>query len=212
MASVLEHGIAKTRRLQPCPHGVRRSRCKPAAAPPLTGEESRQQAQAEGLTLLKAENKTGYFCVFNHSSKARPYMAQVKRGGKSVRLGNFATAEEAALCVARSPEGRAAAARSRSPEGRAAAARSARPPLTGQGQEARQQARAEGLMLLEAENTTGFLCVFHRTGRSKPYEAQVTRGGKSVSLGYFATAEEAALCVARSPEGGRRRDGRRRRH
>ena len=56
-------------------------------------------------------------------------------------------------------------------------------------------------MLLEAENTTGFLFVHHRTGRSKPYEAQVRRGGKSVSLGYFATAEEAALCVARSPEG-----------
>ena len=27
------------------------------------------------------------------------------------------------------------------------------------------------------------------------------RGGKLVSLGYFATAQEAALCVARSPEG-----------
>ena len=52
-----------------------------------------------------------------------------------------------------------------------------------------------------AENTTGFLFVHHRTGRSKPYEAQVRRGGKSVSLGYFATAEEAALCVARTPEG-----------
>eukprot|EP00964_Phaeocystis_antarctica_P055460 scaffold32627_cov67-Phaeocystis_antarctica.AAC.1 len=27
------------------------------------------------------------------------------------------------------------------------------------------------------------------------------RGGTDVTLGYFATAEEAALCVARSPEG-----------
>ena len=34
---------------------------------------------------------------------------QVKRGGKSVSLYTFATAEEAALCVARSPEGQAAA-------------------------------------------------------------------------------------------------------
>ena len=41
----------------------------------------------------------------------------------------------------------------------------------------------------------------HRTGRLKPYIVQVSRGGKIVSLGYFATAEEAALCVARSPEG-----------
>ena len=37
--------------------------------------------------------------------------------GKQVSLGSFATAEEAALCVARSPEGKAAA-------GRAAAAES----------------------------------------------------------------------------------------
>ena len=29
----------------------------------------------------------------------------------------------------------------------------------------------------------------------------MTRGGKLVSLGFFATAEEAALHVARSPEG-----------
>ena len=32
------------------------------------------------------------------------------RGGNKVYLGSFATAEEAALCVARSPEGQAAAA------------------------------------------------------------------------------------------------------
>ena len=35
----------------------------------------------------------------------------MKRGGKKVSLGSFATAEEAALCVARSPEGRKAAER-----------------------------------------------------------------------------------------------------
>jgi hypothetical protein len=31
--------------------------------------------------------------------------------------------------------------------------------------------------------------------------ARVRRGGKLENLGYFATAKEAALCVARSPEG-----------
>ena len=30
----------------------------------------------------------------------------------------------------------------------------------------------------------------------------MTRGGKSVGLARFATAEEAALCVARTPDGG----------
>ena len=33
----------------------------------------------------------------------------MRRGGKDVSLGSFVTAEEAALCVARSPEGQAAA-------------------------------------------------------------------------------------------------------
>ena len=42
----------------------------------------------------------------------------------------------------------------------------------------------------------------HAPGQSKPYiQARVRRDGKLVHLGYFATAEEAALCVARSPEG-----------
>ena len=64
--------------------------------------------------LHEAKNKTGYMGVYhNPSSKlAKPYQAQVSRGGKDVHLGRFATAEEAALCVAQTPEGqrRAAAA------------------------------------------------------------------------------------------------------
>ena len=62
------------------------------------------------------------------------------------------------------------------------------------------QAEAEGLTLLVTDNKAGYLGVYHKTGRSKPYEAQVRRGGKNVSLGLFATAEEAALCAARSRE------------
>ena len=36
--------------------------------------------------------------------------------------------------------------------------------------------------------------------RSKPYQARLSRGGQTVNLGYFATVEEAALCVARFPD------------
>ena len=80
--------------------------------------EVRQQAQAEGLTLLVTENTTGYFGVsLARPGQPKPYQARVGRGGKQVYLGCFATAEEAALYVARSPEGQAAA-------GRAAAAES----------------------------------------------------------------------------------------
>jgi len=149
-----------------------------------------QQAQAEKLTLRVAANNTGYFGVrLANSGQPKPFQARVWRGGEQVSLGMFATAEEAALHVARTPEGRAAAAE------RAAAAA----PLTSE--EARQQAQAEKLTLLVAENSSGYFGVSLRPGLSKPYQAQVKRGGKTVSQGYFATAEEAALCVARSPEG-----------
>ena len=159
----------------------------------MLSEEARQQAQTEGLTLCVADNKAGYFGVYHQPGRTKPYKAEVRRGGNNVNLGSFATAEEAALCVARSPEGREAAER-------AAAAPPPSPALTSE--EARQQAQAEGLTLLRAENKAGYFGVsFNKPGRPKPYQAQVSRGGKTVSLGSFATAEEAALCVARSPEG-----------
>ena len=69
------------------------------------------QQQVEKLTLVVAENKTGYFGVsLDKPGRPKPYKAQVWRDGKDVYLGSFATAEEAALCVARSPEGQAVAA------------------------------------------------------------------------------------------------------
>ena len=164
-----------------------------AAAPPLTSEEARQQAQAERLTLLVAGNKTGYFGVRHTplSQPTKPFQARVRRGGKQMSLGTFATAEEAALCLARTPEGQAAAEK-------AAVAPPPTPPLTSEA--ARQQAQAEELTLLVAENTTGFFGVHHKPGRPKPFQAEVRCGGKKECLGSFATAEEAALCVARSPK------------
>ena len=72
----------------------------------MRGAEARQQAEAERLTLLVADNTTGYFGVYLvNPGQPKPYLAQLRRGGKQVYLGCFATAEEAALCVARSPEG-----------------------------------------------------------------------------------------------------------
>ena len=75
-------------------------------------EAARQQARAEGLTLLKADNEAGYFGVnLDKPDQTKPYQAQVWRGGTMVHLGSFATAEETALCIARSPEGQEAAKR-----------------------------------------------------------------------------------------------------
>ena len=72
----------------------------------------RLQAQEEKLTLLVAENKAGYFGVCpGRPGLSKPYQVQVQRDGRKVYLGIFATAEEAALCIARTPEGWAAAGR-----------------------------------------------------------------------------------------------------
>ena len=118
-----------------------------------------------------------------------------KNGKKRVLLGSFATAEEAALCVARSPEGRAAV--------RAAAAE---PKARLTKEQALQQAQAEGLALRKADNASGFANVSvlsaFRGRPLKSYLAQVRGGsGQQVTLGSYFTVEEAALCVARSPEG-----------
>ena len=69
----------------------------------MTAEEALRQAEMEGLTLVRQESSsTGYLNVsFDRSGKAKPYKAQVKRGGKQVALGYFATLEEAALVFAR---------------------------------------------------------------------------------------------------------------
>ena len=140
--------------------------------------------------LRVADNTTGYYGVYHKPSRPKPYQARVSRGGKMVHLGSFATAEEAALHVARTPEGKAAAERA-----------AAVPPQTSE--EALQQAKAKGLTLTVADNKAGYygVSLVTKPGKTKPYEAQLRRGGKTVGLGSFATAEEAALCVARSPVG-----------
>jgi hypothetical protein len=44
--------------------------------------------------LLEAENRAGYFGVtLSKPGQPKPYQAQVRRGGKRVSLGNFATAD-----------------------------------------------------------------------------------------------------------------------
>jgi len=162
----------------------------PPPPPPMTAEEVLLLTEAEGLTLLKSESSsTGYKGVsFNSSCKTRPYHAQVRRGGKDVNIGYFATVEEAALAYALTPEAQAAVA--------AAAAPPAAPPMTAE--EAIRQAEADGLTLLRSEsNSTGFRGVSFKSGKTRPYFAQVRRGGTTEALGTFATAEEAALVVAR---------------
>ena len=113
----------------------------------------------------------------------------MKRGGKKVYLGIFATAEEAALCVARSPEGPAVAQkaavhsllsliekpyRKAKVVGPAQAQRASatRLPLTSE--DAQQEAQAEGLALRVAESKTGYAGVGHQPSKPSPYQAKVS--------------------------------------
>ena len=109
----------------------------------MTAEEAVRQAEAAGLTLLKAASSSGYKGVAFHNGSTRnltkPYAATETRGGKTVSLGYFVTAEEAALCIARR-EKRAAAS----------AAAAAPPPMTAE--EAVRQADVEGLTLQKSDN------------------------------------------------------------
>ena len=146
---------------------------------PGAAEAAVRQAEAEGLTLQPSDNATGYRCVRNNChSLARPFYARVWRAGKHVCLGRFATAEEAALAYARTPEAQAQVAKPT--------------PLTAE--EAVAQAGAEGLTLERSSNAAGYTGVSVYGSR---YQAYVMRAGKKVHLGTFDTAEEAALAVAR---------------
>ena len=63
---------------------------------------------------------------------------------------------------------------------------------------------AEGLRLhLSSSNSTGYKFVYYypKERGSKKYKLNVRVGGKMVNLGYFATAEEAALFYARREAG-----------
>ena len=76
----------------------------------MTAEEAVRQAEAEELTLLKADNTAGYKGVSFDSKPnlAKPYHAKLKRDGKDVSIGYFATAKEAALIIARNSAAQAA--------------------------------------------------------------------------------------------------------
>ena len=67
----------------------------------------------------------------------------------------------------------------------------------------RRQAKAEGLTLQRSDNAAGYrgvYSVYRCRMKTSPFKARVRRGGKQVSLGYYDTAEEAALAYARTPE------------
>jgi hypothetical protein len=156
-----------------------------------------EQAAAEGLVLQRsAKNATGFLNVKHiytydgRTNRRKPFAAQIYSDGRHTCLGNFATAEEAALAYARAAK--VIVRRPRAVTMREAAISSA---------EAQAQAAAEGLVLQRsAKNATGFMNVKHdeRTKSRKPFAAQIYSDGQLKHLGSFVTAEEAALAYARA--------------
>ena len=73
--------------------------------------EAERLAAAEGLSLVPADNTTGFKCVSYNNSYIKPYKAEIGQNGEQHRVGTFATAAEAALAYARrlGPAGCAAA-------------------------------------------------------------------------------------------------------
>jgi hypothetical protein len=62
---------------------------------------ARRDAASEGLTLVRSDNATGFKGVYHGKArKSKPFHAMVWRDGKLEHLGNFATAEKAALAYA----------------------------------------------------------------------------------------------------------------
>ena len=93
------------------PEIVQQSRAAGGLPPPMTAVEALAQAEAEGLTLARSSaSKSGFHNVTVHPErKARPYRVRVWCDGKQICIGYFATAEEAALHIARTPEAQALA-------------------------------------------------------------------------------------------------------
>ena len=165
----------------------------------------------DGVELhLSSRSNTGYQGVSYITDKPRAKPFRAKVGGGNV-VGFYATALEAAVAYRQSagampkPAGRVPTAR---PPKRAAAefaaiADTEEPALPMAATEAQAQATAEGLTLARSDNRTGFRNVkvswTNEKGESR-YQAQMNRDGEAVTLGHFATAEEAALHVARTPE------------
>ena len=165
----------------------------PVPQPTMTAAEAHAAAAAEGLVLLRADNAAGFKFVYPKSGN-NPFKAHPYHCGRQHDLGSFATAEEAALAVARflGPAGVAAALTPPAPE-----------PAPMTATEAHAAAAEEGLSLLRAENATVFKGVSRDKNPSKPFKAHLYHGGRQKHLGYFATAEEAAVAVTRflGPEG-----------
>lgn len=179
----------------------------------LTAAEALEQAAAEGLPLLRTPGaRTGFRYVFPQSKDPRGgrdepdghlrFVAQLWLPDKckQLTLGSYATAEEAALNVARCM-GRDAALAAKHAMDTVALSASTEQPLTKE--DVLRQAAEEGLSLAVSlrKSATGYQgVVAQRNGWFGAQYADHKRR-RTTWLGNFRLAEEAALCFARFQAG-----------
>ena len=163
-----------------------------AADPAARAAAALAAAEAEGLTLARADTPSGYVHVRHRTgSRTKPFAADMNSSSRHHFLGMFATAEEAALAVARfrASEEYGAADHRAPPTAAEVAAAAA---------EAVRQAAAEGLTLkTSTDNVTGFYNVVRSRSEAKPFAADVRIDGKVKRLATCICPEQAALAVAR---------------
>ena len=158
-----------------------------------TGEPTAAQAVSlatkEGLILVPAANQTGYKGVYRScGGNGGIFEAKIRQDGQDISLGRFANMETAALAYARHVGTEVAAE-----EAAAAAEEVAAAELTAE--EAVALAWEEGLVLMTAANGTNYKGVYRSGDR---FQTQIGRGRRVPNLGYFCTAEAAALATVSS--------------
>ncbi|EOD36322.1 hypothetical protein EMIHUDRAFT_110360 [Emiliania huxleyi CCMP1516] len=158
----------------------------------MAHRESPSKDELVLIPAIRKDSTTGYKCV-NYNRGAKKFEAKVMDGGKRIFIGQFDTAEEAAIAYARSEYGRADAAKMKQ----------TRPAPSAVGAAAVRQAEKEGLTLATSANKSGYKGVFNNPKEhgSNKFTLQVRDGGKLVNLGRFATPEQAALFYARRRAG-----------
>ena len=165
---------------------------------PMSELEAMRLADEKGVVLVPSGiNATGYrwvTCQGRHSNTFKATLDHNSRSGGKVHLGSFPSAPAAALAIALH-----LGAASFEVAAEAAAKMAEDEALPRSDEEVRRVAREEGLELIESEgNATGFLGVTQaKTGRRRFTAAGTDPHGKTISLGSFGSALEAALAFVR---------------
>ncbi|EOD24120.1 hypothetical protein EMIHUDRAFT_238946 [Emiliania huxleyi CCMP1516] len=183
------------------PEGIADLAARDAPPPPPQPQLPSNSELSSGELIRSERSSTGLKGVSNSGNGATPYRVLVQRGGTTVHLGRYATAEEGARVYAATPEGIAdLAARNAPPTPRPAKRPAPLPAVPPSSSAAASKQSSAVQLITSATNKTGFKGVYKLGSGATPYSAHVYRNGDQVVLGHFATAEEAARCYARTPE------------